>query len=291
MYFVSLEGELSQLCHTNPPADFRYYPRSCPSTPVGAAIGFPTHPAGPIRPPCFGDGAHLAMMNGISGLNGPVGPLGPVTPPGDMIPLSGGYYQPCIKPLSFPTSAYAPSFPRRFDSTHVTPHSAQPVLMDGFVHPSPQQRAIKLYPTIHYKMNGGGPSSPAQLSTGSTPSPYSDTAPSPSFGGPGKIEPLTESPQTSGFVPQHSIKEESPWNLPLDSEGARVTHRTYCTYYSYMPSNAVNGAADPGGWGSATSEGVWASPNQATPSDAAPSSEDSTEDSNSAEKEGTENER
>lgn len=305
MFFVSIEGELSQLYPTPdfryyprsapptpagaPTPDFRYYPCSAPPTPAGAPIGFPPLPAGPIGPirsPCFADNTHLALMNGIGG---PVGPLGtPITPPGDpqgVLPLSGGYYQPCIKPLSFPSPTYAPSFPHRLDSTHVTPHSAQPVLMDGgFVHPTPAQRAIKLYPTFHYKR--AGTASPAQLSTGS--SPYSDTAASPIFGGQlGKIEPLAESPQSSGFVPLHSIKEELPWNLTMESQvpdGARIT-RTYCTYYSYMPNHAVNSAIDPGGWEIGTADSVWGSPSQATPNSG------DTEDSSNAEKEANEAER
>lgn len=219
-------------------------------------------------------------------VNGGLGPLAPPPAPGDptsVIPLSGGYYQPpYIKPLSFTAPTYSPGLSHRLDSTHVTPYSGQPVLMDGFVQPSTphnQRGAIKVYsntgsvmmcPQIpySYKMNPAANSSPAQLSDGS--SPYSDTTMSPLFAsqGLGKTEPPSDPPQghTSGpTVPLHGNGPSMP--LPgVKEELASMESQQGPEGNSYVP---VTSSTDMGAWGSSSnSDSVWASPEQATPSSA-----------------------
>lgn len=236
------------------------------------------------------------MMNGIGSGLGSLGqaPGCPGDPPA-VVPLSAGYYQsPCIKPLSFASPTCSPGISHRFDSTSVTPYSGQPVLMDGFVHPSTPhtQRAIKvysntgsvmMYPPLpyNYRMTGPSSSSPAGLSTGS--SPYSDNAMSPLFGGQGlgKVESpaAAESPhgQSSGStVPLHSIKEELPWSLAMDSQQTpgKITY----AYYSYVP---VSTSIELGGdWGNGTSDSVWPSPEQAPPSNSGDTEHINTEEDN-----------
>ena len=119
-----------------------------------------------------------------------------------------------------------------------------------------------MYPQLPYNYKMA--SSPAQLSTGS--SPYSDNM-SPLFGGQGKVESPPHGQSSGPSIPLHVIKEELPWNPAMaDSQQAAPGKITYA-YYSYVPGHAVSTSVEPDGdWGSGTSDNVWPSPEQAPPS-------------------------
>ena len=264
---------LDQISSTNSHQDLCYYPApQCFSSPSSMAS-----PALPPQPPVgyFTDSPPLTVMNGImSPLAAP--PATPTTVDSHAPLLSGGtYFPPYLKPLPLPTlpnyssAAHTISPPQLPDPTH----SGQAMFMDGFMHHINSSRAFKFIPPpgmmMHrpqfqqhynsYKIGGNiPPSSPAQLSTGS--SGYSDTmsppfhklnleSPSPQPHPQPQPQPQQASqPLSATGVQLPSIKEELPWSQEyVEGRMVEVEGRMIYCYSQVASSTSIHGMEPSGG--------------------------------------------